>query len=85
MPEVEELVPAVRGHVARARVYRFDDGIPIARPGFVADRARGRALADGVPLPVALAGDYLTTPMIEGAVASGERAATVLAARLAAA
>ena len=84
MPEVEQLVPSVRGRVVRARVYRFDDGVPIARPGFVADRARGRALADAMPLPVALAGDYLTTPMLEGAVASGQRAAEILVARLAA-
>ncbi|MBX6332089.1 MAG: hypothetical protein IRY91_09605 [Gemmatimonadaceae bacterium] len=83
LPEIEALVPEVQGHVVRARVYRFDEGTPLASPGFAADRARGRALAEGISaLPVALAGDYLTAPMIEGAVASGERAAELLAHRL---
>ena len=81
--EVETLVPGVRGHVTRARVYRFEEGTPVAHPGFATDRARARALAEALPVPIALAGDYLTTPTIEGAVASGERAAQHLAKRLA--
>jgi protoporphyrinogen oxidase len=79
MPEIEVLLPAVHGHVTRARVYRFDEGTPITRPGFAADRERGRALAEQLTLPVALAGDYLTTPLIEGAVISGESAAAMIA------
>jgi protoporphyrinogen oxidase len=83
MPEVEELVPVVRGHVTHVRLYRAEAGTPLVRPGYAAHRAAGRALAAELPLPIALAGDYLTTPTIEGAVASGEAAAAVLAARLA--
>ncbi|HEX5436312.1 MAG TPA: FAD-dependent oxidoreductase [Gemmatimonadaceae bacterium] len=83
MPEIERMVPAVVGHITHARLYRFDEGTPVARPGFAADRARGRALADALEAPVALAGDYLATPLIEGAIASGERAAATLRARLA--
>jgi protoporphyrinogen oxidase len=75
MPEIERLVPQVRGSVERARVFRFDDGTPVATPGFVAHRATGRRLADTLSLPIALAGDYLTMPLVEGAVSSGERAA----------
>jgi hypothetical protein len=56
-------------------VYRFDEGTPLPFPGFVGDRARGRALAESLPARIALAGDYLTMPLIEGAVASGEAAA----------
>jgi predicted NAD/FAD-dependent oxidoreductase len=82
LPDVEDLIPAVRGHVTRARVYRFDEGTPLAHPGFAADRTRARALAVALPLPIALAGDYLATPLIEGAVASGEGAAHTLAERL---
>ncbi|HEX6966452.1 MAG TPA: FAD-dependent oxidoreductase [Gemmatimonadaceae bacterium] len=78
LPEIEAVLPEVRGHVTRARLYRFDEGTPIASPGFAAHRARGRELADQLPLPIALAGDYLTAPLIEGAVASGERAAARL-------
>ncbi|MEJ7812626.1 MAG: FAD-dependent oxidoreductase [Gemmatimonadaceae bacterium] len=87
MPEVEHLVPAVRGRVTRVRLYRFDEGTPLARPGYLADRTRGRALATALTAaaaePVALAGDYLATPTVEGAVASGEWAAGLLAAKLA--
>ena len=83
MPEIEQLVPDARGHVTRARLYRFDEGTPVAHTGFAADRERGRTLAEQLALPVALAGDYLTAPLIEGAVASGERAASRLLATLA--
>lgn len=83
MPEVELLVPQLKDHVTRARLYRFDPGNPIAAPGFLADRAHGRKLADALPFPVTLAGDYLTMPMIEGAVASGEATGKRLAEKLA--
>lgn len=75
MPEIERLVPEVRGAVERARVFRFGEGTPLAAPGFIAHRAEGRRLADALPAPIALAGDYLTMPILEGAVISGERAA----------
>lgn len=75
MPEIERLVPDVRGAVERARVFRFAEGTPLAAPGFIAHRAEGRRLADALPPPIALAGDYLTMPILEGAVISGERAA----------
>lgn len=83
LPEIEALVPEVRGHVIRARVYRFDEGTPVAHPGFAAERAHGRALAAELEPPVVLAGDYLTAPLIEGAVASGTEAAALLENRLA--
>jgi predicted NAD/FAD-dependent oxidoreductase len=81
LPEVEQLVPEIRGHVTHARVYRFEEGTPLAQPGFGADRTHVRTLAAEFALPIALAGDYLTAPLIEGAVASGERAAAQLADR----
>jgi len=79
LPDVEALVPQVRGHITRARVYRFEPGSPMPFVGFERDRASARALADALALPVVLAGDYLTTPLIEGAVASGESAAARIA------
>jgi len=79
LPEMEAIIPDVAGHVRHARVYRLDEGTPVPSPGFAADRARGRALADAFAArhgaPVMLAGDYLTTPLVEGAVASGLHAA----------
>lgn len=83
MPEIERLVPETRGAVARARVFRFDEGTPLAEPGFLAHRALGRGLEEALELPVALAGDYLTMPLVEGAVVSGERAAGRIARILA--
>ncbi|HEU4643095.1 MAG TPA: FAD-dependent oxidoreductase [Gemmatimonadaceae bacterium] len=80
LPDVESLVPEVRGHVVRARVYRFAEGTPLAHPDFAADRERARALVDALPPELALAGDYLAAPLIEGAVASGWRAADRIAA-----
>ena len=82
MPEIHRLVPETRGAVERARVFRFEDGTPLAAPGFLAHRARGRQLAESLSLPVALAGDYLTMPLVEGAVISGERGAERIARRL---
>jgi oxygen-dependent protoporphyrinogen oxidase len=83
LPDIEELLPEIRGRVRRARVYRMDEGTPLARPGFGADRRRANELASSVDAPIALAGDYLTMPLIEGAVMSGESAADRLLTRLA--
>jgi oxygen-dependent protoporphyrinogen oxidase len=82
MPEIERLMPEARGTVERARVYRFEEGTPLAAPGFLADRLKGRVLEETLVAPVALAGDYLTMPLIEGAVASGEQAAERIVRRL---
>jgi protoporphyrinogen oxidase len=83
MPEIERLVPETRGGVERARVFRFEEGTPLAAPGFLAHRTLGRELAHSLALPVALAGDYLTMPFVEGAVASGENAAEQIVRHLA--
>ena len=82
MPAMEALVPRITGRVGRVRVYRHPLGTPLPSPGFTADRAAGRALAQRLAAPIALAGDYLTMPLIEGAVASGEAAAAWLRARM---
>ena len=83
MPEIERLVPETRGAVKRARVFRFEEGTPLAPPGFLAHRAEGRRLEASLTLPIALAGDYLTMPLVEGAVASGELAAARIVRQLA--
>lgn len=81
-PEVERLVPGVRGRAEAAFVYRHVPGTPHAAPGSGARLAQGATLSAALPLPVALAGDYLSLPTIEGAVWSGTRAAEQLLARL---
>jgi predicted NAD/FAD-dependent oxidoreductase len=83
MPEIERLVPETRGAVKHARVFRFDEGTPLAPPGFLAHRAAGRGLEASLTMPIALAGDYLTMPLVEGAVASGESAAARIVRQLA--
>ncbi len=75
LPEIELLLPTVRGRITHARVYRFREGTPLPHPGFAADRTRVRMLAEALPPRIALAGDYLSAPLIEGAVLTGERAA----------
>jgi oxygen-dependent protoporphyrinogen oxidase len=82
MPEIEQLVPEVRDAVETGRVVRFDEGSALASPGFLSHRRRGRALAAALDAPIALAGDYLTMPFVEGAVVSGERAADQIVRRL---
>jgi protoporphyrinogen oxidase len=82
VPAIEMLIPAARGQVGHVRVYRHEPGTPVPSPGFAADRARGRALARDIGPPIALAGDYLTMPLLEGAVASGDAAAHWLERRL---
>jgi oxygen-dependent protoporphyrinogen oxidase len=81
-PAIEGLLPRAAGQLGHVRVYRHPLGTPLPHPGFIADRAAGRALARGLRAPIALAGDYLTMPLIEGAVASGQSAAEWLRDRL---
>ena len=75
VPAIESLLPAAANRIGRVRVYKHPLGVPLPAPGFAADRASGRALAHELPGEIALAGDYLTMPLLEGAVASGEAAA----------
>lgn len=75
LPELEQLVPELAGRVTRARVYRFAEGTPLPAPGHAASVRSARTLLERIGAPLALAGDYLAQPIVEGAVASGERAA----------
>jgi protoporphyrinogen oxidase len=59
--------------VARARATRFTDGYTIYYPGYLKHLSNFSALPH-IP-NVALAGDYLCSPTVEGAVRSGEAAA----------
>src|SRR5699024_8694028 len=76
---LERLLPAVRnslpdaGAVLRARVFRHPGGSTIFYPGYLGHLQRFDP--GWLPDRIALAGDYLTAPTVEGAVRSGFRAA----------
>lgn len=82
LPAVEGALPGVAARVRRARVYRWPDGNPVFYPGYPGRLAafRGGGIEGGAPL--VLAGDYLYSPSVEGAVTSGITAAERLLRRL---
>jgi oxygen-dependent protoporphyrinogen oxidase len=81
-PDLERAFPRLGGHVTRVRVYRWPDGSAVFYPGYLGRLGafrKGGVEGDG---PIALAGDYLVSPTIEGAVTSGTSAAERLLSRL---
>lgn len=73
MPALETALPGFAARVERARVYAFADGYAAFYPGYL---RRLHAFDDGLlPPRIALAGDYLVAPTVEGAVRSGANAA----------
>jgi protoporphyrinogen/coproporphyrinogen III oxidase len=77
LPDVLRVFPDLEPSIRRARVYRWPDGNPILYPGYLAHLERFRALARA-PRRVVLAGDYLYTPSVEGAISAGRDAARTL-------
>lgn len=73
LPSIENVLPEVAGRIARARVYRFPDAGVAFYPGYL--RYLAAFDADWLPSRLALAGDYLVAPTVEGAVRSGLAAA----------
>src|SRR5690606_23661248 len=82
LPEVARAFPGIQARVQRARVYRWPSGMPTIYPGYL--RHLGRFRSDGPDgfAPLALAGDYLYHPSVEGAVTSAEEAVDRLLAKL---
>jgi oxygen-dependent protoporphyrinogen oxidase len=71
---VARVIPGFAKHVTATHVTRFTHGYTIFEPGYLAHLTR---FDNGwLPSRVALAGDYLVAPSVEGAVRSGDRAAT---------
>jgi protoporphyrinogen oxidase len=80
--DLDRAFPHLRGHVTRVRVYRWPEGSAVFYPGYLRRLGAfrgGEVEGDG---PVALAGDYLVSPTIEGAVTAGMRAAERILSRL---
>ena len=73
LPGVERVLPGAKGRVTRARATRFTDGYTIYYPGYLKHLSSFSALPHSAN--VALAGDYLCSPTVEGAVRSGQAAA----------
>ena len=76
LPSIEEVLPEIRGRITRAR-------LPLrmrvsSLPGYLIIRGLPRRL---LPSRLALAGDYLVAPTVEGAVRSGLAAARRLLGR----
>ena len=74
LPDLERAFPGVGRSILRARVYRWPLGNPLAYPGYFAHLAAFRGGVEGSGR-IVLAGDYLYTPSVEGAVTAGGRAA----------
>ena len=76
LPALEQALPGIGARVTRARVYRFPYGSVQFYPGYLEHLRR----FDEAWLPerLALAGDYLVSPTVEGAVRSGLAAAARL-------
>jgi oxygen-dependent protoporphyrinogen oxidase len=82
IPEVDRVFPGIGREVERARVYRWEHGQPIFHPGYLGRLAAFRGGGIEGDAPLALAGDYLLLPAVEGAVATGRDAADRLLGRL---
>lgn len=69
----DRVLPGIRSRIERAKLYRHEDGYPLFYPGYLR-HLREYPLAAQTH-HVMLAGDYLVSPTVEGAIRSGERAA----------
>ncbi len=75
LPEIELAFPGIRTDIVRARVYRWPVGTPVFYPGYLRHLLAARNGALEGDARIALAGDYLYGPSVEGAVSSGLAAA----------
>lgn len=82
LPDLRRALPGVESSITRARVYRWTEGHCQFYPGYLGRLAAFRGGGIEGDLAIALAGDYLLSPTVEGAVATGEQAAERLLGRL---
>lgn len=76
LPDLAKPFPGLDRHIRTARLYRWEHGWTVVRPGYAHHLARLRSERPDAESPrVAFAGDYLVAPNVEGAVVSGLRAA----------
>lgn len=82
LSDLGRALPELPARVRRARVYRWEDGNPVFYPGYLGRLAAFRGGGIEGDAPLALAGDYLYSPSVEGALTSGLTAAERLLRRL---
>jgi oxygen-dependent protoporphyrinogen oxidase len=82
LPEAAKAFPDLGARVTRARVYRWPVGAPIFPPAYLRHLGAYRDGDIEADFPLAIAGDYLHTPSVEGSAFSGERAAERLYRKL---
>jgi protoporphyrinogen oxidase len=73
---VEQIMPGTRSLISRAKLYRHEEGYPVFYPGYLTHLRTFPLTAQ--THRVMLAGDYLVSPTVEGAIRSGGRAAVQL-------
>lgn len=73
LPSVERVYPGLQERIVRAKSYRFPDGRALFYPGYLKHLTNYDPA--WLPPSLALAGDYLASPTVEGAVRSGRMAA----------
>jgi len=76
LPDLRKPFPRIDAAIRAVRLYRWEHGWTVFRPGMLQHLAAlGRPGAVEAEPRIALAGDYLVAPNVEGAVVSGLRAA----------
>jgi oxygen-dependent protoporphyrinogen oxidase len=75
LPDLAKPFPRIASAIRTVRLYRWEHGWTVFRAGSLQHLARFRSGAVALPPRLALAGDYLCAPNVEGAVISGLRAA----------
>ncbi len=78
LPEIAVAFPGIEERVASVRAYRWKEGAPLFYPGYLGRLGEFRSSALEGSGPLAVAGDYLYGPSVEGAVTSGFAAAARL-------
>ena len=73
LPALERVFRGLEGHATVVKAYLHPDGHTQFVPGYV--RHLAKFDEQWLPERLAVAGDYLVAPTVEGAVVSGERAA----------
>ncbi|HUE96067.1 MAG TPA: FAD-dependent oxidoreductase [Longimicrobiaceae bacterium] len=82
LPEIVKAFPDTERRIVRARVYRWPVGTPVFFPGYLRHVGNFRQSQPDAGTALAIAGDYLYSASVEGAVASGDDAARRLGERL---